>query len=106
MPGRRYQARQGGRLTEAFALAVETKRRGLRIMVGGGIGTSLGVAPALLVAQQAEIGDLHGPVRLAVDRGAGLRYDGSTIHPADAKLWSGPGQWWGIGQVRPTSASL
>jgi L-Ala-D/L-Glu epimerase / N-acetyl-D-glutamate racemase len=80
-----------GGLTEAFALVREAKRRGLRIMVGGGAGTSLGVAPALLVAQQAEIVDLDGPLRLAVDRGAGLRYDGSTIHPADPKLWGGPG---------------
>jgi L-alanine-DL-glutamate epimerase-like enolase superfamily enzyme len=80
-----------GGLTEALALAAEAKRRGLRIMVGGVISTSLGVAPALLVAQQAEMVDLDGPLHLALDRGAGLRYDGSTILPADAKLWGGPG---------------
>jgi L-alanine-DL-glutamate epimerase-like enolase superfamily enzyme len=80
-----------GGLTEALALAAEAKRRGLRIMVGGGISTSLGIAPALLVAQQAEIVDLDGPLRLAIDRAAGLRYDGSTIHPPDPKLWGGPG---------------
>jgi hypothetical protein len=54
-------------------------------------GSGLGIAPALGVAQQAEIVDLDGPLRLALDRGAGLRYDGSTIHPPDPKLWSGPG---------------
>ena len=48
---------KAGGLTEALALAAEAKRRGFRIMVGGAIGTSLGVAPALLVAQQAEIVD-------------------------------------------------
>ena len=80
-----------GGLTEALALAAEAKRRGLRIMVGGGVGTSLGIAPALLVAQQADIVDLDGPLRLAVDRGVGLRYDGSTIHPPDPKYWGGPG---------------
>ncbi len=37
-------------LTEAFALAEEAKRRSLRIVVSGGFGTSLGIAPALLVA--------------------------------------------------------
>jgi L-alanine-DL-glutamate epimerase-like enolase superfamily enzyme len=78
-----------GGLTEALALAAEAKRRGLRIMVGGVIGTSLGIAPALLVAQ-AEIVYLDGPLRLALDRGPGLRYDGSTIHPPDPKLWGGP----------------
>jgi L-Ala-D/L-Glu epimerase len=80
-----------GGLTEALALAAEAKRRGLRVMVGGGIGTSLGVAPALLVAQQAEIVDLEGPLHLASDRVPGLRYEGSTIHLPDSKLWGGPG---------------
>ena len=80
-----------GGLTEALALAAEAKRRGLRIMVGGGIGTSLGVAPALLVAQGAEIVDLDGPLHLASDRVPAVRYDASTIHPADPNLWGGPG---------------
>ena len=80
-----------GGLTEALTLAAEAKRRGLRIMVGGGIGTSLGVAPALLVAQGAEFVDLDGPLRLASDRASGLRYEGGTIGLADAKLWGGPG---------------
>lgn len=80
-----------GGLTEALALAAEAKRRGLRIMVGGVTCTSLGIAPALLVAQQADIVDLDGPLRLASDRAAGLRYNGGTIQPADPKLWGGPG---------------
>ena len=82
---------KAGGLTEALALAKEAKRRGLRIMVGGVISTSLGIAPALLVAQQADIVDLDGPLRLASDRAAALRYDGGTIQPADPKLWGGPG---------------
>ncbi len=80
-----------GGLTEALALGAEAKRRGLRIMVGGGMATSLGIAPALLVAQGAEFVVLDGPLRLASDRAAGVRYDGSTIHPAEASLWGGPG---------------
>lgn len=82
---------KAGGLTGALALAAEAKRRGLRVMVGGGIGTSLGVAPALLLAQQATIVDLDGPLHLAVDRGGRLRYEGSTIHPADPTLWGGAG---------------
>jgi L-Ala-D/L-Glu epimerase len=79
-----------GGLTEALALAADAKRRGLRIVAGGTVCTSLGIAPALLLAQQAAIVDLEGPLHLAVDRGARLRYDGSTIHPPDPKLWGGP----------------
>jgi L-Ala-D/L-Glu epimerase len=78
---------KAGGLTEALALAAEAKRRGLRIMVGGTIGTSLAIAPALLVAQQAEIVDLDGPLLLAADRFPGLRYDGGTIHPPDPNFW-------------------
>ncbi len=78
---------KAGGLTEALALAAEAKRRGFRIMVGGMIGTSLGIAPALLIAQQAEIVDLDGPLRLASDRVPGLHYDGSTIHPPDPNFW-------------------
>jgi L-alanine-DL-glutamate epimerase-like enolase superfamily enzyme len=82
---------KAGGLTEALSLAAEAKRRGLRIMVGGPSGTSLGVAPALLVAQQAEMVDLGGPLFLASDRVPGLHYEGSTIHPATANLWGEPG---------------
>jgi L-alanine-DL-glutamate epimerase-like enolase superfamily enzyme len=78
---------KAGGLTEALALAAEAKRRGFRIMVGGVISTSLAIAPALLVAQQAEIVDLDGPLLLASDRVPGLHYDGSTIHPPDPNFW-------------------
>jgi L-Ala-D/L-Glu epimerase len=81
---------KAGGLTGALALAAEAKRRGFRIMVGGTIGTSLGIVPALLVAQRAEIVDLDGPLHLASDRVPGLRYEGGTIHPADPMLWGGP----------------
>jgi L-Ala-D/L-Glu epimerase len=79
-----------GGLTEALALAAEARKRGLQLLVGSPIGTSLGIAPALLVAQQADIVDLSGPLLLASDRVPGLRFDGSTIHPPEAKVWGGP----------------
>jgi L-alanine-DL-glutamate epimerase-like enolase superfamily enzyme len=81
---------QVGGLTEALALVSAAKRLGLRIMAGGTIGTSLGVAPALLIAQQADIVDLDGPLQLAADRHPGLRYEGSTIHPPVGSFWGQP----------------
>ena len=90
----RYQAvritlDKAGGLTEALSLATEARRRGLRVMVGGTLGTSLGVAPALLVAQGAEMVDLDGPLWLASDRVPGLRYEGGRIYPGDVEFWGG-----------------
>jgi L-alanine-DL-glutamate epimerase-like enolase superfamily enzyme len=76
-----------GGLTEALALAAAARERGFTIMVGCMIGTSLAMAPAMLIAQQAEIIDLDAPLLLAADRVPGLRYDGSTVYPPDPVLW-------------------
>jgi L-alanine-DL-glutamate epimerase-like enolase superfamily enzyme len=76
-----------GGLTEALALAEAAAARGFRVMVGCMIGTSLSMAPAMLVAQRACVVDLDGPLLLASDRAHGLRYDGSTVYPAEPMLW-------------------
>ena len=76
-----------GGLTEALALAEAARARGFTIMVGCMIATSLAMAPAILVAQQASVVDLDGPLLLANDRAQGLRYDGSTVSPPAASLW-------------------
>lgn len=76
-----------GGLTEALNLAAAAKQRGFAIMVGCMIGTSLAMAPAFLVAQQASVVDLDAPLLLAQDRQPGLRYEGSTIYPPDPTVW-------------------
>ena len=76
-----------GGLTEAIELERETRRLGFQVMVGCMVGTSLAMAPALLVAQQAEFVDLDGPLLLAKDREPALRYEGSRVWPAPSKLW-------------------
>jgi L-Ala-D/L-Glu epimerase len=76
-----------GGLTEALALVGEVERRGLDIMVGCMVATSLSMAPAMLVAQRARVVDLDGPLLLAKDRDRGLRYDGSLVYPPDVALW-------------------
>lgn len=76
-----------GGLTEALALRDGARARGLAVMVGCMVATSLAMAPAMLVAQGAEIVDLDGPLLLASDRPNGLHYDGSTVSPPEPALW-------------------
>jgi L-alanine-DL-glutamate epimerase-like enolase superfamily enzyme len=76
-----------GGLTEALAMADAAKMLGFDIMVGCMVATSLAMAPAMVVAQQARVVDLDGPLLLAHDRDSGLRYDGSIVYPPDPELW-------------------
>jgi L-alanine-DL-glutamate epimerase-like enolase superfamily enzyme len=76
-----------GGLTEALALREEAARLGFGIMVGCMVATSLAMAPAMLVAQSAQVIDLDGPLLLAADRPGGLRYEGSLVHPPQPDLW-------------------
>ena len=89
---RRYDAvnikldKTGG-LTEALATAAEARRLGLKIMVGCMVATSLAMAPALLLAQDADFVDLDGPLLLERDRVPGLAYSSGTVMPPPAALW-------------------
>ncbi|MGM0506775.1 MAG: N-acetyl-D-Glu racemase DgcA [Bacteroidota bacterium] len=76
-----------GGLTEALALKEEAIREGFQIMVGCMVGSSLAMAPGVLVAQGAAITDLDGPLLLASDRTPPLSFEGDRIHPADPALW-------------------
>jgi L-Ala-D/L-Glu epimerase len=76
-----------GGLTEALAMADAAAAQGFDIMVGCMVATSLSMAPAMLLAQQARFVDLDGPLLLSRDRDGGLRYDGSLVYPPDAALW-------------------
>ena len=78
---------KAGGLTEALALAAEARQRGFAIMVGCMVATSLAMAPAMLVTQQADFVDLDGPLLLAKDRADGLRYEGSLVYPSESALW-------------------
>jgi L-Ala-D/L-Glu epimerase len=76
-----------GGLTEALLLVQAARARGFRLMVGCMVGTSLAMAPACFLAQDAEFVDLDAPLLLASDRQPGLRYDGSTVYPPKPALW-------------------
>ncbi|MCX7889416.1 MAG: dipeptide epimerase [Rhodobacteraceae bacterium] len=76
-----------GGLTEALALRDAARAAGFGIMVGCMVGSSLAMAPAVLVAQGADVVDLDGPLLLAEDRAHPLRYDAAGVHPPERELW-------------------
>jgi hypothetical protein len=51
------------------------------------VGSSLAMAPALLVAQDVDFVDLDGPLLLAEDRDDPIVFEGSEMHPAPTALW-------------------
>ncbi len=88
----RYQAvnvklDKAGGLTEALRLVEAARRRGLGLMVGNMLGTSLAMAPAFLVAQHCRWIDLDGPLLLARDREPPIRYAGGRMAPPPPRLW-------------------
>jgi L-alanine-DL-glutamate epimerase-like enolase superfamily enzyme len=76
-----------GGLTEALALRDAALAEGYDVMVGCMVGSSLAMAPAMLVAQGAKIVDLDGPLLLAEDRDAALIFDKAGVHPPSRELW-------------------
>jgi L-alanine-DL-glutamate epimerase-like enolase superfamily enzyme len=78
---------KAGGLTEALALVAEARAAGLEIMVGCMLATSLGIAPAFLLAAQARWIDLDGPLLLARDRPGGFGFAGGTMMPPPPGFW-------------------
>ena len=78
---------KSGGLTEALEMQRIADGLGLDVMIGCMVGTSLAMAPALILAQTAKFVDLDGPLLLARDRVPGLRYDGSNVFPPLPELW-------------------
>jgi L-alanine-DL-glutamate epimerase-like enolase superfamily enzyme len=78
---------KAGGLTEALRMKAEARRLGFQIMVGCMVGTSLAMAPAVLLAQDADYVDLDGPLLLARDREPALTYSASMVFPPDPSLW-------------------
>lgn len=78
---------KSGGLTAALELRDQARALGFKVMVGCMVGTSLAMAPAVLLAQDAEFVDLDGPLLLARDRSPRLIYEGSTVSPPLPELW-------------------
>lgn len=76
-----------GGLTEALACARLAAQFELRLMVGCMIGSSLSMAPALLIAQMCDFVDLDGPLLQAADMAYPIKYEGGHIYPPQTDLW-------------------
>jgi L-alanine-DL-glutamate epimerase-like enolase superfamily enzyme len=76
-----------GGLTEALEFKKAAEALGFGVMVGCMVATSLAMAPAFLLAQDAEFADLDGPLLLEQDRTPGFAYDGARMQPPPTDLW-------------------
>lgn len=88
----RYQAvnvklDKSGGLTEGLVLAREARKRGLKLMTGCMISSSLSIAPAFHVAMLSDFIDLDGPLWLREDRPGGVGDEGGMLHPPAAGFW-------------------
>lgn len=79
-----------GGLTEALALADAALEMGFGLMVGCMVSSSLGIAPAMLVAERASFVDLDGPLWLADDRAGGVRNQAGWMQPPAHGFWGTP----------------
>ena len=76
-----------GGLTEALELAALAKSRGLDVMVGNMMGTSLGMAPGFVVAQLCRFVDLDGALFLSRDRDHPIEYSQGVLSTPCRELW-------------------
>lgn len=89
---RRYQViniklDKAGGLTEAFEIAGLARARGLDLMIGNMVGTSLGMAPGYVIAQLCKYVDLDGALFLKRDREHSMNYDCGVISEPERELW-------------------
>jgi len=78
---------KAGGLTAALELAEEARRRGLGVMTGSMICSSLSIAPAMIIAAQSKFADLDGPLWLAQDRDGGVTCADGVLSPAQPGFW-------------------
>ena len=76
-----------GGLTDALAIREWCQRHGKQIMVGNMLGSSLAMAPALVVAQGADFVDLDGPLWQRADVAPALSIESGCIQPPEPALW-------------------
>jgi L-alanine-DL-glutamate epimerase-like enolase superfamily enzyme len=76
-----------GGLTTALELARAAQQLGFRLMSGCMCGSSLAMAPAMVLAQLCEINDLDGPVLQSGDWPGGIVYNRGVMTPPWPGFW-------------------
>ena len=76
-----------GGLTEALRLRDRARDSGFKLLIGCMVCTSLGIAPARLLASNADWVDLDGPLLLGRDRQQALAYTNGRLALPSAQLW-------------------
>ena len=76
-----------GGLTEALRLCDRARDSGFKLLIGCMVCTSLGIAPARLLASNADWVDLDGPLLLGRDRQQALAYTNGRLALPSAQLW-------------------
>ncbi len=76
-----------GGLTAAIDAVLAARKQNMRVMLGCMVGTSLAMAPAMVLAPFADWVDLDGPLMLARDRSSALHYDGPLVTMPTPALW-------------------
>jgi L-alanine-DL-glutamate epimerase-like enolase superfamily enzyme len=78
---------KSGGLTAGLELARAARSRGLGLMTGCMISSSLSIAPALHIARMSDFVDLDGPIWLAEDRVGGARDAQGYLLPPAKGFW-------------------
>jgi L-alanine-DL-glutamate epimerase-like enolase superfamily enzyme len=78
-----------GGLTAALDLATAARARGLDVMTGCMICSSLSIAPAWAIAATSSFADLDGPLWLAEDRIGGVSGANGLLSPPQPGFWGG-----------------
>lgn len=78
-----------GGLTEAVLLAQAARAQGFELMLGCMVGSSLAMAPAALLVNDAKFVDLDGPLLISDDHQHGFKFEQGVMQPLSEVLWGG-----------------
>ncbi len=78
-----------GGLSEALRLLSAARARGLGVMTGCNVGTSVAMAPAFYLGMQSDFVDIDGASMLIRDREPAMHYDMARglVHPPEPGTW-------------------